>query len=181
MVRECFAKTHADGTVLGPAPMKKAKHYGYQIQKSMNETEEEGGTNNNSGVYVLSNETGTKMYVGKSNNIHTRVQTHLNGEGTVFFASMGEQIEQVEILPCHNGDLESLERNKTLELMYKHGIENVRGWMFTTTHLNEGATEDAFKQICEKYDLCRKCGRNTHFVDKCFARTRAAWAPMTKL
>jgi predicted GIY-YIG superfamily endonuclease len=174
MISECYARTHADGSAL-PAALKKQKGSDTASRSAQH------ASHTQSGIYVLSDANQTKMYVGKSNNMRQRIQQHLKHEGTRFFASVGKHIEAVEEIPCRKAqaqanDLESLERNKTLELMYKHGIQNVRGWMFTTTVLTAGQEHDAFKQICEKYDLCRKCGRNSHFADKCFARTLANWA-----
>ncbi len=101
----------------------------------------------------------------------------MKDEGTWLFASVWKHIEAVDEINCkykaQAKDLDSLELNNTLELMYKHGIDNVRGWMLTTTKLAAGQEKDSFKQICEKYDLCRKCERNTHFADQYFPCTRA--------
>ena len=33
-----------------------------------------------------------------------------------------------------------------------------------------------YQQVCEKFDLCRKCGRHTHFANECRARGVAFWA-----
>ncbi len=70
-------------------------------------------------------------------------------------------------------DLESWERNETLFRMKIHGVDNVRGWMFTSSVLSDDDKDSAFRQICEKFDLCRKCGREGHFADSCYATTRA--------
>lgn len=134
------------------------------------------------GVYVLYDVKDKKMYVGKSEDMDRRVGQHLNKEGTRFFEMNGTSIGrskffEVKAAPIH-ADLESLERNHTLALMYKHGIDNVRGWMFTTMMLSSRQKEDAFRQICEKYDLCRKCGRDSHFAERCFAKGRASWATL---
>jgi len=155
-VWECYAATHADGRALSgwDKPTKRQTYVG------------------NSGVYVLRDEAG-RMYVGKSGNIQQRIQQHLAGEGTRFLTG------NIKRLPPYQkgdaGDMESWERNETLARMYRHGIDKVRGWMFTGTLLTKTEEEDAFKQICEKFDLCRRCGRNTHFAEKCFATTRADW------
>ena len=125
------------------------------------------------GVYCLTDSDG-KIYVGKSENIPERINDHRMGEGTRF---LGPNLQKIapETTPIPS-DLESWERNETLAMMYKHGIEKVRGWMFTTTRLSDDQKQDAFSQICEKLDLCRKCGRDSHFVNSCFARSKADWA-----
>jgi hypothetical protein len=60
--------------------------------------------------------------------------------------------------------------------MYRRGINSVRGWMFVSKTLSEEQTESAFNQVCERFDLCRKCGRNSHFASACFAKSKAQWA-----
>jgi hypothetical protein len=71
--------------------------------------------------------------------------------------------------------MESWERAETLTRMFKHGIRRVRGWLYTTRFLSQSQVESAYQQICEKFDLCRKCGRNDHFIHQCKADCRAPW------
>ena len=72
--------------------------------------------------------------------------------------------------------LDEWERAETLERMYKHGIEKVRGWMFTTPVMSQDQHDNAFQQICASKKLCTKCGRSGHFAKNCFANSMAAWA-----
>jgi len=130
-----------------------------------------------SGVYALQTLSGDapSFYVGKSNNIAKRMQDHRDGMGTPYLA--GCDVARVPL--CTEGssdDLESWERNETLQRMLVFGIDNVRGWMFTTRNLQPEERRIAFAQICEKNDLCRRCGRNSHFVSECFAKSTAPWA-----
>jgi len=131
-----------------------------------------------SGIYVLENgrNAAPRFYVGKSNNVAQRVRAHMSGQGGVGYLS-GQHLRKVALIS--NGslnDLESWERNETLERMYRFGIDNVRGWMFTDLELSDDQYETAFNQICEKFDLCRRCGRNSHFRGNCFARSTAEWS-----
>ena len=130
-----------------------------------------------SGVYALQTMSGDAptFYVGKSGNIAKRMQDHRDGMGTPYLG--GCDVARVPL--CTEGsveDLESWERNETLQRMLVFGIDNVRGWMFTTRHLQPEERRAAFAQICEKNDLCRRCGRNSHFVSDCFAKSTAPWA-----
>jgi hypothetical protein len=43
--------------------------------------------------------------------------------------------------------------------MKKLGISNVRWWMFSSVNLSDNEYADAFRWICEKFDLCRPCGK----------------------
>lgn len=129
----------------------------------------------NAGVYVLQTNTGM-YYVGKSNNISARIQEHRSGLGAACINDSNFRIIPNLLTSGSTSDLESWERNETLQRMKVHGIDKVRGWMFTSKTLTDANRQDAFNQICEKFDLCRRCGRNTHFADKCFARTRDGWS-----
>ena len=130
--------------------------------------------NETAGVYTIQDSTG-KVYVGKSNNIEKRIEEHKQGLGTAFLSKNG--ITQIQTVTSGSkNDMESWERAETLTQMYHRGITRVRGWMFTTSSLSEHQVQDAFGQICEKFDLCRKCGRNSHFISSCFAKSKADWA-----
>jgi predicted GIY-YIG superfamily endonuclease len=160
MKDECYAKTHVNGRSL-----KQNEGQCNKRHKPMSSVK--------AGVYVLGDEKG-RMYIGKSQDVERRIEQHLAGEGTQFLT--GRNVRRLELYEMGSElDLESWERNETLARMYKHGVTNVRGWMFTNLKLSVEQEEQAFGQICEKYDLCRQCGRNTHFADKCFARSRVFW------
>lgn len=160
VISECYAKTHVDGHCLRTGERGGKRHRAMTSAKA--------------GVYVLGDERG-RMYVGKSQDVERRIEQHLAGSGTEFLTR--GQIRRLEVGEAGTErDLESWERNETLARMYKHGVDKVRGWMFTSVGLSAEQEEQAFAQICEKYDLCRQCGRNSHFADKCFARSRAFWA-----
>ena len=75
------------------------------------------------------------------------------------------------------GHLEAWERAETLERMFRHGIEKVRGWIFTTPVMSQDQHDNAFQQICASKKLCTKCGRMGHFAAACYANTKAAWLP----
>jgi hypothetical protein len=73
-------------------------------------------------------------------------------------------------------DTEAWERAETLARMHRAGISKVRGWMFTAPELTEPQRETAFAQVCERFDLCRKCGRGGHFAAACRCQSRAWFA-----
>ena len=150
---DCYAVTHRNGH---PLPVEKRRRITPQ-----------GGSQ--AGVYVLKDSKG-RVYVGKSADVKRRVEENKKGKGTTF---LGEGIRQAA--PLTKGstdDLESWERNETLAQMRRQGVSRVQGWMFT----GEVDRECAFRHVCEKFDLCRKCGRAGHFIDRCKFEARAAWA-----
>ena len=126
--------------------------------------------NNSQGVYVLQNRHTNTVYVGKSENVEKRIHQHKQ-------ANQDHVLRRERTLTTGSGnDLESWERNEVLTRMYTEGMDNVRGWRYTrrgplTTEEKSSARSD----IMEKFDLCRRCGRNSHFANRCFAGTPAHW------
>ena len=128
-----------------------------------------------SGVYVLCTSTGM-YYVGKSNDIDARIEEHCRGLGASCLNGNPFQVVARLLTSGSVTDLESWERNETLQRMRVHGIDKVRGWMFTSSGpLSDDERQDVFRQICEKFDLCRRCGRGSHFADRCFAKSFDHW------
>ena len=122
------------------------------------------------GVYVLRNARTNVCYVGKSANVPERIRQHRN-------SSNGDVLNRESLSTAGSvGDLESWERNEVLTRMFTEGMDSVRGWRFTsrgTLTLDE--KHSAKNDIMEKFDLCRRCGRDSHFANSCFARSPAFW------
>lgn len=130
------------------------------------------------GVYVLKFEDGT-YYVGESQDTDARVAQHIAGEGASCIGEKGATAVRVNpyTQPSY-GELEMWERAETLERMFRHGIEKVRGWIYTTAVMSPDQRESAFQQICSCKKLCGKCGRSNHFSSGCFANAKAVWATL---
>jgi hypothetical protein len=148
---ECYAKTFAHG------------------KRLLHEHEEEWITtkrkqypftkhSTRSGVYAVKLNDG-KIYVGKSQDIDLRIAQHAQSKGS---------LTEIPIItkPIVN-DFESWERNETLAQMKRHGIEKVRGWMYTSDVLTKSDITSIQEQMREKYDLCRICGKSGHFASDC--------------
>lgn len=122
------------------------------------------------GVYVLRNSRTNELYIGKSNNVDQRIRQH-QAENR-----MGTLIQEKPVTTGSIQDLESWERNEVLTRMYHNGMDSVRGWRYTSRGtLSKDDRISAMKDIVEKFDLCRRCGRDTHFAHQCFARSPASW------
>ena len=119
-------------------------------------------------MYVLYNPTTRMRYVGKSNNVDSRIDQHRQAEGSL--------VREKPVTSGSASDLESWERNEVLTRMYRHGMDSVRGWRYTSrSALSTEECISARDDIMEKFDLCRRCGRNTHFASACFAKSSAFW------
>eukprot|EP00596_Hydrurales_sp_CCMP1899_P007002 CAMPEP_0119034754 /NCGR_PEP_ID=MMETSP1177-20130426/1764_1 /TAXON_ID=2985 /ORGANISM="Ochromonas sp, Strain CCMP1899" /LENGTH=384 /DNA_ID=CAMNT_0006992437 /DNA_START=258 /DNA_END=1413 /DNA_ORIENTATION=+ len=126
------------------------------------------------GIYVLELEN-NGIYVGKSNqNVEARVKEHFNSGGSAFTKRF-KPLSQLLTLTPATADLESYERAETLEQMWVNGISNVRGWQYTKIDLTEFEYESIFRQMCERKDLCRKCGRENHMMSSCNYDSLASW------
>lgn len=115
------------------------------------------------GVYVLEKKGGT-FYVGKSANIRERLVQHSSGSGASCAKGF---LRRVPPITAECDDHEAWERSETLARMHIYGISRVRGWMYTTVALTDAQVEHAFGQICERNDLCRRCGDGGHFAARC--------------
>ena len=128
------------------------------------------------GVYVLRFDDNTlpRFYVGKSNDITKRLQQHGDGHGSACVA--GRAFKRIPtIVRGHRDDLEGWERAEVLERMYEVGINAVRGWKYTLQLMPIDQKLSAFDDVCERFDLCRNCGRSTHFIRDCQALTTDRW------
>ena len=126
------------------------------------------------GVYVIQYGD-NQIFVGRSLDIDARIIQHQNGEGAHCIQNW-DLAREIPTLtdPIHN-DLESWERNETLLRMTQFGINKVRGWMFQNKILTTPERTEAFNQICEKFDSCRRCGKTEHHTHRCTVQGSFAW------
>tara|TARA_B100001094_G_scaffold91385_1_gene87370 strand:- start:766 stop:1317 length:552 start_codon:yes stop_codon:yes gene_type:complete len=126
----------------------------------------------NKGVYVLKL-TNNKYYIGESNDIDKRVWVHMNKAGSAWTKKY-DVLKREETIT--NPQDAFWELNETLEQMKLHGIDNVRGSMFTNPYeLSMNEKISAAQLVCEKYNLCRKCGGSDHFITQCKGNEMADW------
>ena len=120
-------------------------------------------------IYVLRLE-GGRYYVGKSDNVLTRYQQHLNGNGSAWT----RKYKPVSLEMTHTNVSAFDEDKITKEYMSKYGIDNVRGGSYVELQLSEFHKEALNMEIWGAKDLCTQCGRSGHFAKNCYAKTDAS-------
>ena len=145
-----------------------------QPKKKRDRGEGRGASNDDgAGVYVLRNVESGVCYVGKSDNVARSIEAHHRG-----YHGRTATLRREATLRTRGSvaDLESWERNEVLARMYRDGMDSVRGWRYTRQGpLTEYERRAVKADIVEKYDLCRRCGRDSHFANRCFASSAARW------
>jgi hypothetical protein len=63
------------------------------------------------------------------------------------------------------------EDKMTKEYMSIHGINNVRGGSYVKEILDSTEMELIKKEIWGAKNLCTRCGRDSHFIKNCYAKT----------
>ena len=121
------------------------------------------------GVYVMTNETSTRFYVGRDDGDESkaeRIAKHVRG-GSRLECAAGLHVN----VPLITSRLRGSDhfRSEEWELMLAHGIDNVAsiGRFPNRTY--------AFQCICYHYDLCDNCGRDCHASSECTFSSFADW------
>lgn len=117
-------------------------------------------------IYILRLE-GGNYYIGKSNDVMSRYQQHLNGNGSAWTRKHKPISVERVIEKASPFD----EDKYTKEYMSKYGIDKVRGGSYVEINLSEFHREALKMEIWGAKNLCTQCGRARHFVSNCFAST----------
>ena len=169
----CYAKKNIDGGVIEEDEDEEVIEED-EDEEVIEEDEDEDEEDDCPGVYVLKLNNG-KYYVGKSEtSVKNRLKHHFSGNGSEWTKLHGI-IGKIDTSTVPMDDIESWERAETLHVALKYGIENVRGHQFTRIVLRDSDINDFEKQVCERKDLCRRCGRNGHMISRCVSHTRTNW------
>ena len=116
-------------------------------------------------IYVLELECG-RYYVGRTSNKVSRLNDHSCGNGSSWTRKYGV-VREIPTITPRNEDVESWERAETLELAHRYGIDFVRGSVWTTIYMSFIQRSDFVLHICERKNLCRKCGGSGHMISEC--------------
>jgi hypothetical protein len=113
-------------------------------------------------LYILKLEN-NKYYVGKSDDPETRINQHMNGNGSEWT----KKYKPVDIVELVENDDEYDEDKYTLKYMEKYGINNVRGGSFCQVILSEENKNTILKMINSANNKCYLCGEFGHLANKC--------------
>lgn len=113
-------------------------------------------------IYVLQCEK-NKYYVGKTHDVMRRYEEHCSGKGS----SWTNKYKPVKLLECKAMITQHDENNITKDYMKKHGIEHVRGGIFTQVILPEDVVSVLQREFQGTMDICYKCNLAGHFATRC--------------
>ena len=134
-------------------------------------------------IYVLKLSRG-KYYVGMTRKNVSRVWQHIDGKGAAWTKKY-PPLKNNEVQYLQEGLKESDEDRITLEYMDKYGISNVRGGSWCMVRMPRATRSELKRKIAstkskktirnrsKKKVVCTRCGRNSHSVSKCYARTHS--------
>ena len=117
-------------------------------------------------IYILKLKN-SKYYVGKTQNIEKRYEQHVNGTGSAWT----KKYKPLSIIKRIKSTSQFDEDKYVKEYMSKYGIENVRGGTYTSIELDDISLMQLQKELWHSKNLCTRCGRNSHFVKDCYAKT----------
>lgn len=119
----------------------------------------------NNVIYVLKLEDG-KYYVGRTTNLHRRMIEHRNGNGSAWT----KKYPMVELMQAMEHESPFYEDMIVKTMMFRYGIENVRGGSYAQTKLSEDMYHSLKREIYGATDKCFQCGGD-HFVKDCPTRS----------
>jgi predicted GIY-YIG superfamily endonuclease len=112
-------------------------------------------------IYILRLE-GQKYYVGTSGNLPRRLQDHFRNRGSAWTKKY-KPLEVMDIL--EKKDIFT-EDNTTKSLMFKHGLDHVRGGSYCQVKLTPADVTTLTKENKSVHNLCYHCGES-HFARYC--------------
>lgn len=112
-------------------------------------------------IYVLECEN-NKYYIGKTNNIDSRLKLHNSGMGSEWT----KKYKPLNINKQYDGTKHS-EDEITQKYMEIYGVENVRGGAFCKIELPDYQLKTLNDIFNSKNDTCYNCGLKGHFISDC--------------
>jgi predicted GIY-YIG superfamily endonuclease len=117
-------------------------------------------------IYILRLKEG-KYYIGKTKNVDKRWNEHITGDGS----GWTKKYKPISLIKTIISTSYFDEDKYVKEYMAKYGIDNVRGGTYSNIDLDDNTISVLEKEIRHSKNLCTRCGRNTHFIKDCYAKT----------
>jgi len=117
-------------------------------------------------IYILKLKEG-KYYIGKTNNIEKRWNEHITGNGSGFT----KKYKPISLIKTIKSISHFDEDKYVKEYMSQYGIDNVRGGTYSNIVLDDNCIAVLEKEIRHSKNECMRCGRDTHFIKDCYAKT----------
>jgi predicted GIY-YIG superfamily endonuclease len=117
-------------------------------------------------IYILKLRAG-KYYIGKTRNIEKRYEEHLTGTGS----GWTKKHKPLSLLATIKSTSQFDEDKYVKEYMAKYGIENVRGGSYSNIVLDANSIATLEKEIRHSNNVCMRCGRDSHYIKDCYAKT----------
>jgi predicted GIY-YIG superfamily endonuclease len=114
-----------------------------------------------------------KCYVGKSRFPVQRVLEHFSRNGSAWTRKYKPLAVEAVYLGCDHFE----EDKQTKMLMQRHGIENVRGGVYSSVELSPQTVGFLEKELSGAMDRCFACGGSGHFVVDCPRRLQPTVVP----
>ena len=135
-------------------------------------------------VYVLELEQ-NKVYVGSTCSLHRRLQEHRDadwrglGAGfTKFYRPRFTHVGDVTTISCKTAEkARCVELTKTIQLMAKRGVENVRGGPYCQITLSDQTKAEIQRLIDHVKNRCFNCHASDHKRKECPIREEPAELP----
>jgi predicted GIY-YIG superfamily endonuclease len=108
-----------------------------------------------------------KYYIGKTKNIERRYDEHITGNGS----GWTKRYKPISLIKTIKSTSYFDEDKYVKEYMAKYGIDNVRGGSYSNIVLDKNSLEVLEKEIRHSKNECMRCGRDTHFINDCYATT----------
>lgn len=116
-------------------------------------------------IYILRCVDG-KFYVGKTRDLNRRLSEHLSGEGSKF-TSLYPPIPDDPLYAFYHNCSAFDEDKYVKKMMLRYGIDNVRGGMYSMVELSLDIKRSLEREFERVFDVCTRCGLRGHFTRNC--------------
>ena len=117
-----------------------------------------------------------RIYVGMTRNLERRFTEHMNGKGARYtIRHKPLYIQSYGIVKCESPqEAEKYEDARTLELIYKYGIEVVRGGRFFMRNVKRSTINRNYKNLEDKYKNIKQYNQAKTTLNNEFKRKKKA-------